>query len=191
MYSLFAYKKRRNMQNESLMLDIQMFMAGLFERFKMTIFPISFTKNLDNLKSVTNICTVDFDKRIIFVNDLFDYSVNPPFLLFCLAHEVRHIYQWKQSKGEFRNDYVMPSGDDSEELMEEYRLQDEEVDANAFAFLEINRLYGSINLDYGPKVMAKVNERMSWIEENESFLFDKNLLAYIDEENRKFLTAHS
>lgn len=162
------------MNNESLFLETQTFMTGIFERFSVEGMKICFAKDMNVLKSPTNICMSDLDNEVIYVNDIFDYTVNPQFLFFNLAHEARHVYQWR--KGILIKDfgYIFPDCT-SEKVMENYRLQPEEVDANAFPLMEMERVYGN-NLEYGfsEAVMEKINSRICWIRENEVFSLRKN-----------------
>lgn len=157
------------MNNENLFPQIQEYMDSLFEKLSVKGMPIRYTKNMNILKSPTTITMIDLDHEVIYVNDIYDYNVAVDLLFFCLAHEARHIYQLRNGMWITNESNTYPQGE-SEEAYEEYRLQPEEVDANAFAYLEMERLYGkNRDYDFGEKVMKAILERVEWIKENEKY----------------------
>lgn len=75
----------------------------------------------------TTMAQCDVVNNIIYLNKL--DKPNPDYL-FCIAHELRHIWQYQTDKKFYLSDY---KSSDKCLSIEEYNLQIAELDANAFA----------------------------------------------------------
>lgn len=86
--------------------------------------------------SGTALAAYDYKNKKIAINDPETYE-NKADLLFAIAHELRHKYQIDHDMFDFENYKT------SRELTtEEYNLQKEEIDANAYAYIVMADLFG-------------------------------------------------
>lgn len=83
-------------------------------------------------------------------------------LFFAIAHELRHVWQIRQ-QGSYFSDYKTI---DACSDHEEYNLQKEEIDANAFASIVMHDFFGISPLFNGlsDRVKNKIHQRISYLE---------------------------
>lgn len=86
-------------------------------------------------------------------------------LYFCLSHELRHIWQYKNSQMYFDN--YLPS---SMLETEKYNSQPAEIDANAFAIIVMADYFGvKPTLPFSEKLCLKIENRVTQIVNGEQF----------------------
>ena len=91
--------------------------------------------NTSNFKTSTMLAQIDVKNKIIYIKQ----GKSDLDLVFAIAHELRHMWQYKYFKSKYLKNYKNAN----EELtLEEYNLQPAEVDANAFACAIINCFFG-------------------------------------------------
>ena len=78
---------------------------------------------------------IDVEDSVIYIKP-FD-KINPD-ILFAIAHEIRHLWQYKIDEEYFFKEYK-PANEFSS--IDEYNLQIAEIDANAFAGLMMTELF--------------------------------------------------
>lgn len=114
----------------------------------------------------TTLAQCDLLTRVIYLDKKADKQ-NPD-CLFCIAHELRHIYQYQTDKQYYFSNYRQS---DKCLSVEEYNLQIAEVDANAFAsiimtdFFSIKPLWNGLS----DKVIRAIHERIKFLLTNEFF----------------------
>lgn len=113
----------------------------------------------DTFVSGTVLAAYDYKNKKIAINDPKSYD-NKADLLFAIAHELRHKYQIDNHKFDFENYKT------SKELTtEEYNLQKEEIDANAYACVVMMDLFGIKPLFNGlpTKVVQEIEKKVDEI----------------------------
>ena len=92
---------------------------------------LSSTKlNNDTMLAMISPC-----ENILYIKD----NIRGMDQLFSIAHELRHLWQFKTDKEYFFSNYM---GVEDANSIDEYNLQIAEIDANAFAEIVITDLYG-------------------------------------------------
>ena len=115
-------------------------------------------KSVDKLNTDTQLASCDIKKRIVYVKR----NIAVPDALFAISHEMRHIWQ---AKSQDFKDYKSSA----ELSIEDYNLQPEEIDANAFAKIIMEQ-----ELHLSPQftglsdvVKEKINERAKVIKSHD------------------------
>lgn len=97
--------------------------------------PPNVSYNTDHFSSDTMLAQCAPDGSIIYVKE--PESINPD-ILFAIAHELRHVWQIRTDKKKYLGDYRPVNLCKS---LEEYNLQESEIDANAFAAAVMYELF--------------------------------------------------
>ena len=101
----------------------------------MGIDPPKVSYNTDHFDSNTMLAQCAPDGSTIYVKE--PESINPD-ILFAIAHELRHVWQIRTDKKKYLGDYRPVNLCKS---LEEYNLQESEIDANAFAAAVMYELF--------------------------------------------------
>ena len=106
----------------------------------------------------TTMAQIDVEDSVIYIKP-FD-KINPD-ILFAIAHETRHLWQYKIDEEYFFKDYK-PANEFS--YIDEYNLQLAEIDANAFAglimmnFFKIKPLFKNLSNEVKLAIQNRMDE---------------------------------
>lgn len=111
------------------------------------------------LQTDSMIAIYDPESNIIYINDtllILD-------ILFAVAHELRHIWQWQTDRKRYFKGYKQRS---EEPNIEKYNLQLAEIDANAYAFTIMQDFYNLEPTFQGmpEKVVHEIHKRIGELE---------------------------
>lgn len=107
------------------MTIIEEFIIEICDLLKINIPKISY--DTSHFPSKTTLAQCELKSNIIYLTKLLKIT---PDYMFCITHELRHIYQYKTNAELYFSKYKTSNNCSS---IEEYNLQIAEVDANAFA----------------------------------------------------------
>lgn len=136
------------------------YIKKLSEILKISVPKISYTDESFTSKSM--IAQADLKNNTIYLK-----SKRPsPDLMFAIAHEMRHFWQWQNDKDLYFNDYKPRHLFDT---VEAYNLQIAEIDANAFSVLIMVNFFNVKPLFEGlpDSVKQRIFERVDLILQTE------------------------
>lgn len=136
---------------------IEEFIADVCDLLDIEVPKISY--DTSHFPTKTTLAQCEPDANTIYLNKV--DKPNPDYL-FCIAHELRHIYQYKTDK-QFYSVGYKPS--DKCSSIEEYNLQIAEVDANAFASIVMTDFFSMKPQWYGlsEKVVKAIEKRIKFL----------------------------
>ena len=139
-------------------MDIKRCVEDISEVLCITTPEVSF--DISNFTTPTMLAQVDVVNNKIYIKNQAKSDLD---LVFTICHELRHLWQIKNDKEKYANNYH------TAETMnvEEYNLQPAEVDANAFASLFMQEMFGVKPLWNGlnNKVKTAIEKRATEIRE--------------------------
>lgn len=101
---------------------------------------IMYSTDADDFSTETEMAHYKLNENTILMNARY-FGMNMkkvlPYIIFALAHELRHVWQRNKDTSIFRNHVSS-----SKLNIEEYNKQDEEMDANAFAINFVDEHFG-------------------------------------------------
>lgn len=134
------------------------FIVDICDILNISVPSVSF--DTSNFQTDTMMAQVELSENVLYLKK---HDKPNPDLFFCIAHELRHIWQLQNDEELYFSEYKTV---DLCSSVEEYNLQIAEIDAHAFAsiilieFFHLKPLFEGLS----DTVKSKIYERMEYIE---------------------------
>lgn len=136
---------------------IEKFITDVCELLEIEVPKISY--DTSHFLTTTTLAQCEPSENVIYLNKV--DKPNPDYV-FCIAHELRHIYQYQTDEYFYLSEY---KSSDKCSSIEEYNLQIAEVDANAFASIVMTDFFSLKPQWHGlsNKVVDTIEKRIKFL----------------------------